>query len=95
MRGSEMESSDWHDIKNAPLNLYGKRFGPVILIWNRATRSPVSAYFDPMAIFEDSDTGPGWVVDDGIGDSIIAPEDAAAWMPVAVPWKEIETGKKK
>jgi len=48
-----------------------------------------------MAFFEDRDTGPGWVVDDGIGDSIIAPEDAAAWMPVAVPWKEIETGKKK
>jgi len=90
-----MKSSDWQDMKTAPLNPYGQRWGPAILIWDRATRSPISAYFDPWADYKDRDLGPGWVVNDGIGDSIIAPEDAAAWMPIAVPWKEIETGKKK
>lgn len=85
-----MKSNDWRGMDSAPLNPYGKPWGPPILIWDRATRTPVSAYFEPWHGYKDRDCGPAWIVDDGVGDSVIAPEDAAAWMPIAVPWSEQE-----
>lgn len=85
-----MKSNDWRGMDSAPLNPYGKPWGPPILIWDRATRTPVSAYFEPWHTYTDRDCGPAWIVNDGVGDSVIAPEDAAAWMPIAVPWSEQE-----
>lgn len=75
-------------METAPLNPYGKPWGPVVLIWDRATRMPIAAYFEPWHSYKDRDCGPAWVVSDGVGDSAIAPEDAAAWMPIAAPWSE-------
>ena len=83
-----MRSTDWQPMETAPLNPYGKPWGPPVLIWDRATRTPISAYFEPWHGYKDRDCGPGWVVNDGVGDSVIAPEDAAAWMPIGAPWSE-------
>lgn len=83
-----MRSDDWLSMETAPLNPYGKPWGPVVLIWDRATRMPIAAYFEPWHGYKDRDCGPAWVVSDGVGDSAIAPEDAAAWMPIAAPWSE-------
>lgn len=80
-----MKGSDWKPIDTAPLNPYGKRWGPVILIWDRATGTPVSAYFDPWHGWESRDCGPAWIVHDGVGDTAVAPEDAVAWMPIVEP----------
>jgi len=80
-----MNSSDWCPMQSAPLNPCGERWGPAVLIWDRATETPVSAYFDPWHGYEDRDGGPAWIVNDGVGDSVIAPEDAEAWMPIESP----------
>ena len=85
-----MKSSDWQPMETAPLNPYGKPWGPKVLIWDRATNAPVAAYFEPWHGYKDRDCGPGWVVCDGVGDSAIAPEDAAAWMPIASPWSVLD-----
>lgn len=83
-----MKSSDWQPMNTAPLNPYGKPWGPAILIWEKATGTPVSVYFEPWHGYENRDCGPAWIVNDGVGDQPIAPEDAAAWMPIALPWSE-------
>lgn len=77
-----MRSSDWLPMKTAPLNPDGQAYGPVVLIWNRADEQPWPAQFEPMYGWQHRDTGPAWVVFDGVGDSAIAPEDAVAWMPI-------------
>ena len=82
------EADKWQPMETAPLNPYGKPWGPAILIWDAATKTPVSVYFDPWFGYKDRDCGPGWVVNDGIGDSVVAPEDALGWMPIAAPWSE-------
>jgi hypothetical protein len=79
-----MKSSDWLDMSTAPLNDYGKRYGPAILIWDKTTNTPVCAYFDPRASFEERGSGPGWIVNEG--DRVIAHQDALAWMTVISPW---------
>lgn len=81
-----MKSDDWQPMETAPLNPYGKPWGPPVLIWDSATGTPISAYFEPWHGYKDRDCGPAWVVNDGVGDSAIAPEDALAWMPIAAPW---------
>lgn len=83
-----MKSTDWQPMDTAPLNPYGKPWGPSVLIWDKATRGPVSVHFEPWFGYQDRDCGPGWVVNDGIGECVVAPEDAAAWMPIAAPWSE-------
>lgn len=83
-----MRSSDWQPMETAPLNPYGQAYGPVVLIWDQADNHPWPAQFEPMHGWKERDTGPAWVVCDGIGDSAIAPENAAAWMPIAAPWSE-------
>ena len=82
-----MKSSDWLPMDTAPLNKYGDRWGPVILIWCKAIPAPVAAYFDPWFEYQDQDCGPGWICHDSVGDSVIAPEDAAGWMEIAAPLK--------
>ena len=88
-----MKSSDWMSMDTAPLNDYGKPWGPTIMIWDAATESPVSVHFDPWFSYKDRDCGPAWVVNDGIGDSAVAPEDAMAWMPIAAPFTVLQRGK--
>lgn len=88
---SGMRSSDWQPMETAPLNPYGKAYGPTVLIWCTATATPLPAYYEPMHGWKCRDTGPAWIVDDGTGDAPIAPEDAAAWMPIAAPWSEAPT----
>jgi hypothetical protein len=84
-----MKSEDWQSMETAPLNPYGKPWGPIVLIWDRATQSPVCAYFEPWHDYKDQDCGPAWVVSDGVGDSAIQPEDAAGWMDIAKPsWEK-------
>lgn len=85
-----MRSNDWQPMETAPLNPYGKALGPTILVWNTADNKPWPVYFEPMYGWKHTDTGPAWVLDDGIGDSAIAPEDAVAWMPIAMPWCVLE-----
>lgn len=76
-----MRSSDWMPIETAPLNPYGKAWGPTILVWCTAVPGPVAAYFEPLG--SDNDNGPRWVcVDDG---RELRLEDASHWMPIAAP----------
>lgn len=81
-----MRSSDWLSMESAPRNPYGEAYGPIVLIWCDADEHPWPAYYEPMHGWKMRDTGPAWVVADGVGDSAIAPEDAVAWMPIAKPW---------
>jgi hypothetical protein len=80
-----MRSDDWQSMETAPLNPYGETWGPVVLIWDAANNTPVSAFFEPWHSYKSRDCGPAWVVNDGVGDDAIAPEDAVAWMPISAP----------
>lgn len=53
-----MKSDDWQPMETAPLNPYGKPWGPPVLIWDRATETPISAYFEPWHGYKDRDCGP-------------------------------------
>ena len=78
-----MKPTDWQPMETAPLNPYGKAYGPVILVWCGADNQPWPAYFEPRHDWKCRDIGPGWVIpDEG---SAIAPEDAVAWMPIVGP----------
>jgi hypothetical protein len=77
-----MRSSDWQKMETAPLNPYGKAYGPIVLIWCRADDTPVAAYFDPQGSIRDN--GPRWVCADDGQEMFI--EDATHWMPIAAPW---------
>lgn len=78
-----MRSSDWQPISTAPLNDYGKAWGPVILVWCTADGLPVAAYFDPQGGYRDN--GPRWVEAGGDCGEICI-EDVSHWMPIAAPW---------
>lgn len=82
-----MRQDDWQPMETAPLNPYGKPWGPRVLIWDKAGEGPVSAYFNPWFHWQTRDCGPAWVVADGVGDNAIGPEDASAWMPIVAPWQ--------
>ena len=79
-----MRAEDWFSMINAPLNDYGERYGPKVLIWCDADETPWSAFYDPAYNWEDRDVGPAWLILDQDGPPI-APEDAKAWMPIAAP----------
>lgn len=81
-----MRSDDWQPMETAPLNPYGKAFGPVVLIWCASDDHPWPAYFEPWHKWEHRDCGPAWVIPDQAPP--IAPEDAVAWMPIAAPWSK-------
>lgn len=83
-----MRSSDWLPMSSAPLNPYGKAFGPVVLIWCAADNHPWPAYFEPWHGWTTRDCGPAWVIPDEGGP--MAPEDAVAWMPIAAPWHDVK-----
>ena len=76
-----MRSSDWQPIETAPLNPYGKAWGPTILVWCTASASPVAAYYDPQG--SDNDNGPRWVESEQGQEVRI--EDVTHWMPIAAP----------
>lgn len=77
-----MRSSDWQRIETAPLNPYGKPWGPVVLVWCTADNTPVAAYYDPQGGHRDN--GPRWVVaSDDAGEILI--EDVSHWMPIKAP----------
>jgi hypothetical protein len=76
-----MKSDDWRDMDSAPLNPYGKAWGPKVMIWESAGNEPVAAYYEPCG--SDEDNKPRWVVaSDG---TEIPLENAIAWMPIAAP----------
>jgi len=76
-----MKSDDWQPMDTAPLNPYGKAYGPKVLIWDSASEEPVAAYYEPSG--SDEDNKPRWVVaSDG---TEIPMENAVAWMPIAAP----------
>lgn len=80
-----MRSSDWQPMETAPLNPYGKAYGPNILIWCAADNNPVTCYYQPCGGI---DNNPRWVcADDG---SELGEGDAVAWMPIAAPWPEVK-----
>lgn len=79
-----MKSSDWQPMETAPLNPYGKAFGPMVLIWCSADNWPVACYFDCQG---GPNNGPRWVT--SIGDEL-GEGDALAWMPIAAPWVVLE-----
>ena len=79
-----MRSSDWKRMDCAPLNEYGKAFGPIVQIWCRGDNLPWPAYYSPRYEWQHRDIGPAWVIPDQ--DPPIAPEDAVAWAPIAAPW---------
>ena len=79
-----MKSSDWRPIKSAPLNDYGKAYGPVILVWCTADDNPVAVQFNPQG--GQIDNGPQWqCVGDG---KELRLEDASHWMPIEAPSEE-------
>lgn len=80
-----MRSDDWLPMETAPLNPYGKPWGPVILVWCDADERPWPAYFNPWYEWTHRDCGPAWVIPDQDGPPI-APENVTAWMPIAKPW---------
>lgn len=81
-----MKSDDWRDMDSAPLNPYGKAYGPKVMIWDAAGDEPVAAYYEPSG--SDEDNKPRWVVaSDG---KEIPLENAVAWMPIAEPWSVLE-----
>ena len=59
-----MRSDDWQPMETAPLNPYGKAFGPVVLIWCASDDHPWPAYFEPWHKWEHRDCGPAWVIPD-------------------------------
>ena len=79
-----MKSSDWLPMESAPLNPYGKAFGPMVLIWCSAGNEPVSAWYEPSG---GTDNGPRWVMLNG---DVLADGDALAWMPIAAPWQVLD-----
>lgn len=83
-----MRSNDWQPMHNAPLNPYGERYGPTILVWLKADGNPWPAYYDPRHQWAGRDAGPAWIVPDDSDEPPIAPEDAGGWMPIAAPWPE-------
>ena len=86
-----MKSDDWLPMEAAPLNPYGRPWGPTVLIWDDATGTPVAASYDPWFGWPDDDCGPAWVLCDGDGTDAIKPQNAMAWMPIAVPRSEANT----
>lgn len=84
-----MRSSDWRPIETAPLNPYGKAFGPTVLIWCAATPAePVACYYQPHG---GPDNKPQWIV--AADGSEIADGDATHWMPIAAPWPVSDVAK--
>lgn len=76
----------WQPIETAPLNPYGKYSGPTVLIFSVAENKPWPCYFLPYyGGWTDGDTGPAWVVDDGVGDQAYRLEDVTHWMPPPSP----------
>ncbi len=88
-----MRSDDWLPMETAPLNPYGKAYGPTIMIWCRADDLPWPCYFDPTGSMVDN--GPRWrIADDARDEDYIQPEDALAWQPIAKPWAVLTATKK-
>jgi hypothetical protein len=74
-----MNSNDWLDISTAPLNSYGKAFGPQILVWCSDTEMPVCAYYDCQGWPDNR----GCFVKAETGREI---ENPSHWMAIARPW---------
>ena len=83
-----MKSSDWQPMETAPLNPYGKAYGPVVLVFCRGDANPWPAYFSPWHDWKHRDCGPAWVIPDQ--EPPIAPEDALGWMAIAAPWSVLD-----
>ena len=79
-----MNSSDWQPMNTAPMNPYGKAYGPTVLIWCRADNLPWPCFYSPLGNIQDN--GPRWVIQDRTANvEYIDIEDAGAWMPIAAP----------
>ena len=76
-----MRQDDWRPIDTAPLNPYGKAWGPIVLVWCTANEQPVAAWFDPQGSINDN--GPRWCTGDNAEE--IGIEDVSHWVPIAPP----------
>lgn len=74
---------DWQPMETAPLNPYGKAFGPVVMICCDGDNYCWPAYFDPNYQWKYRDIGPAWVIPDQ--EPPIAPENAIGWAPMPLP----------